>query len=81
MSIMNDQAALLKRVTVTPGQCGGRPCIRGLRVRVSDVLSLLGAGATQAEILSDYPYLEQDDIRAALAYAALEADHQILIAA
>lgn len=57
----------LERITVDPQQCGGRPCIRGLRVRVSDVLDLLASGASREEILEDYPYLEDADINAALA--------------
>jgi len=59
----------LHRVTIDPEQCGGRPCLRGLRVRVSDVLGLLAAGASHDEILLDYPYLEEGDILAALEYA------------
>lgn len=62
------------RITIEPGKCGGRPCIRYMRVRVTDVLSLLGAGASFDEILSDYPDLEADDILAALNYAAAQAD-------
>lgn len=62
------------RITVEAGKCGGRPCIRGLRIRVTDILSLLGAGASFAEILEDYPDLEVDDILAALNYAAEQAD-------
>ena len=54
----------IDRITVDPTVCGGRPCIRGIRIRVKDVLDLLAAGATHDEILSDYPYLEPDDIRA-----------------
>lgn len=78
---MAAESTLLERITVTPGQCGGRPCIRGMRIRVSDILGLLGAGASHAEILEDYPFLEEDDIRAALAYAAVQADHRVLSAA
>lgn len=78
---MAGESTLLDRVTVTPGQCGGRPCIRGMRIRVSDILGLLGAGASHAEILEDYPFLEEEDIRAALAYAAVQADHRVLGAA
>ena len=77
--IMNPE--LLDRVSIEPGKCGGRPCIRGLRIRVTDILSLLGAGASHQEILEDYPQLEADDILAALAYAAIQTDHAILIAA
>ncbi len=61
---------LLERITVEPGKCGGRPCIRGLRVRVTDILGMLAGGASHEEILRDFPYLESADIRAALAYAA-----------
>jgi uncharacterized protein (DUF433 family) len=68
----------LQRITINPNQCGGRPCIRGMRMRVKDVLELLAAGVSEAEILNDYPYLEPDDIRAALAFAADQADHPIL---
>lgn len=53
------------RITVDPGQCGGRPCLRGLRIRVRDVLDLLAAGASREEILEDYPLLEAEDITAA----------------
>lgn len=68
----------LHRITVDPEQCGGRPCLRGLRVRVKDVLDLLAAGASREEILEDYPYLEADDITAALEYAARQSDHVVL---
>ena len=60
---------LLKRITVEPGKCGGKPCIRGQRMRVSDVLDLLAAGASFEEILRDYAFLEREDILAALSYA------------
>ena len=69
---------LLKRITLEAGKCGGRPCIRGLRMRVSDILDLLAAGASEKEILDDYPFLESDDIRAALAFAAAQA-RQVLL--
>ena len=68
----------LDRITVDPAVCGGRPCIRGLRIRVKDVLDLLAAGATHSEILADYPYLEPDDITAVLAFAARQNDHPVL---
>ncbi len=71
----------MDRITFNPQQCGGRPCIRGMRIRVKDVLDLLAAGVSDAEILADYPYLEAEDIRACLAYAAEEADHPVLVAA
>ncbi|MBU2758925.1 DUF433 domain-containing protein [Acidithiobacillus sulfurivorans] len=71
----------LERITINPQQCGGRPCIRGLRIRVQDILELLAAGATTTEILADYPYLESEDIAASLHYAAQQADHSILYVA
>ncbi len=73
---MNTQR--LKRITIEAGKCGGRPCIRGLRIRVSDILDLLAAGAPQEEILRDYPSLEKEDILAAIEYAARQADHVVL---
>ena len=72
---------LIERITIEPGKCGGRPCIRGLRIRVKDVLGLLAAGASHQEILQDYPDLEDADILAALSYAAEQSDHLILRAA
>lgn len=72
---------LLERITIESGKCGDRPCIRGLRIRVSDILSLLGSGASHQEILTDYSSLEEEDILAALEYAAIQTDHAILIAA
>lgn len=72
---------LLQRITIEPGKCGGRPCIRGLRIRVSDILGLLSAGASHEEILSDYPDLQPEDVYAALEYAAVQMDHPVLTAA
>ena len=69
---------LLQRITIEPGKCGGRPCIRGYRLRVSDILDLLAAGASHEEILQDYAFLEPEDITAALTYAARQADHLVL---
>jgi len=69
---------LLDRITVEPDKCGGRPCIRGLRIRVTDILGMLAEGMSQDEIHRDFPYLEPDDIKAALAYAARQADHAVL---
>ena len=71
----------LHRITTDPTQCGGRPCIRSLRIRVKDVLDLLAAGASREEILADYPYLEAEDITASLEYAALQTDHPVLTVA
>ena len=68
---------LLERITVEP-KCGGRPCIRGLRIRVTDILGMLAEGVSHEEILRDFPYLEPDDISAALEYAAAQSDHPIL---
>ena len=68
----------LSRITIDDAQCGGRPCIRGMRIRVTDVLELLAAGASFDEILEDYPYLEREDILAAIQYAAVQTDHPIL---
>jgi uncharacterized protein (DUF433 family) len=69
----------LHRITINPEQCGGRPCLRGLRIRVTDVLDLLAAGASREEILEDYPYLEPGDITAALEYAARQTDHPVMV--
>ncbi len=71
----------LSRITIEPGKCGGRPCIRGLRIRVTDVLALLAAGASHEEILKDYPYLQPEDITASLEFAAAQSNHQIIKAA
>jgi uncharacterized protein (DUF433 family) len=68
----------LQRITIEEGKCGGRPCIRGFRIRVTDVLELLAAGASFDEILADYPFLESEDIYAAIEYAARQSDHPIL---
>src|SRR2546425_3106681 len=69
---------LLERITVEPGKCGGLPCIRGMRIRVADILGMLAEGVSHEEILRDFPYLEPDDIKAALTYAARQADHAVL---
>ena len=74
------QNNLLDRITFNPLQCGGRPCIRGMRIRVSDVLELLAAGVSQAQILEDFPHLEVDDIRASLQFAA-QRSHIVRLAA
>lgn len=71
----------LERITIELGKCGGRPCIRGYRIQVSDILALLGSGASYKEILEDYPFLEEADILAALEYAAIQINHPVLIAA
>ena len=69
------------RITIEPGKRGGRPCIRGMRIRVKDVLDMLAEGATPEEILADFPDLEAADIQACLADAARYFDHPILTAA
>jgi uncharacterized protein (DUF433 family) len=71
----------MDRITINPEQCGGRPCIRGMRIRVTDVLELLAAGVSEAQILADFPDLDAEDIRAVLAFAAREFDHPVLVAA
>jgi uncharacterized protein (DUF433 family) len=69
---------LLSRITIEAGKCGGRPCIRGMRIRLSDILELLGAGASYEEILADYSYLQREDLLAAITYAAKQTDHVVL---
>jgi uncharacterized protein (DUF433 family) len=68
----------LDRITFNPKQCGGAPCVRGLRVRVQDVLELLADGATPEEVVKQLPYLELDDIRACLEFAAKRIGHPTL---
>ncbi len=72
---------LLRRITIETDKCGGRPCIRNMRIRVRDILDMLASGMTQEEILEDYPYLEANDIKATLLYAARQFDHPVLSAA
>jgi uncharacterized protein (DUF433 family) len=72
---------LLSRITIEEGKRGGRPCIRGMRIAVHDILGWLASGMTEAQILSDYEELEGDDIRAALSYAARQLDHSVAAAA
>lgn len=67
------------RITFNAKQCGGRPCIRGMRIRVKDVLDLLAAKVSWTEILADYPDLEQEDIQACIEYAANQLDHPVLV--
>ena len=73
--------AVLTRITSDPRVCGGRPRIKGTRLRVSDILDMLAHGASRVEILADFPYLADEDITAALAYAARSSDHRIIRAA
>lgn len=67
-----------ERITVDPEQCGGRPCVRGMRIRVTDVLDLLAAGLTQEQVVGDLPDLEPQDIVACLRYATRRLDHPVL---
>jgi uncharacterized protein (DUF433 family) len=71
---------LLERITINPEQCGGRPCIRGMRIRVVDILDLFAAGLNAEQILEELPDLEMDDVKAALHYAARRMDHPVLAA-
>lgn len=70
----------LARITINPKQCGGRPCIRGMRIRVSDVLDLLVAGLSTEQILEEMPDLEAEDVKAALLYASRKINHPVLVA-
>jgi uncharacterized protein (DUF433 family) len=68
-------------ISVDPSVCGGRPTVTGTRLRLTDILNMLANGASEAEIVADYPYVTSADIRACLAYAASMADHPIIVAA
>lgn len=70
----------LQRITVDPQQCGGRPCIRGMRIRVSDVLDLFAAGLSASQILSEMPDLQSEDLQACLTFASRKIDHPMLAA-
>jgi len=69
-----------KIITVNPEQCGGRPCVRGMRIRISDVLDLLAAGLTPEQILDELPDLTQEDIAACLVYSAMRMRSPMVIA-
>ena len=71
---------LIPRITINPEQCGGRPCIRGMRIRVIDILDLFAAGLSAEQILEEMPDLEMEDLQAALQYAARKLDHPVLAA-
>ncbi|WP_036481032.1 DUF433 domain-containing protein [Myxosarcina sp. GI1] len=71
---------LLKRITINPKQCGGRPCIRGMRIRVSDVLDLFAVGLSAEQILEEMPDLEASDLKASLLYASRKLNHPMLVA-
>jgi uncharacterized protein (DUF433 family) len=76
--LITSDVALSERITIDPEQCGGKPCIRGYRMRVADVLDLLSAGASWEEILADYEFLEREDIQACLDYASARAKHAVV---
>jgi uncharacterized protein (DUF433 family) len=71
---------ILKRITFNPEQCGGRPCIRGMRIRVSDILQLYSSGLTAEQILDEMPDLELEDLTAALIYASKKLDYPVVVA-
>jgi len=71
---------LNERITIDPEQCGARPCVRGMRIRVTDVLDLFGAGLTASQILVEMPDLEKDDLKACIQYASKRIDHSVLAA-
>ena len=73
-------AELMERITVDPEQCGGRPCIRGMRIRVSDVLDLLANGLSPGDIIEELPDLELEDIRASLRFASRRLNHPVVAA-
>ena len=73
------ETELLKRITIIPGLMGGKPTIRGMRFKVSDVLDYLSSGMSEAEILNDFPYLEKEDIKACLQYAAKKLNHTVIL--
>ena len=70
---------LSERITINPEQCGGRPCIRGMRIRVTDVIELLAAGLTAEQVLKELPDLEPEDIQASLQFAARRLDHPVVV--
>ncbi len=71
----------MNRITIDPEQCGGRPCIRGMRIRVVDVLDLLANGLAPSQVLEELPDLEMEDIQACLQYASRKLNHPVLVAA
>ncbi|MHB0936297.1 MAG: DUF433 domain-containing protein [Armatimonadota bacterium] len=71
---------LQERITIDPEQCGGRPCIRGMRIRVSDVLDLFAAGLSSEALLAEMPDLQAEDLQACLEYAARRLNHPVLAA-
>lgn len=71
---------LQERITIDPEQCGGRPCIRGMRIRVSDVLDLFAAGLSSEAVLAEMPDLQPEDLQACLEFAARRLNHPVLAA-
>ncbi len=71
---------LMERITVHPRQCGGRTCIRGMRIRVTDVLDLLASGQTREQVLDELPDVEAEDIEACLRFASRRIDHPVVVA-
>ncbi len=71
---------IAERITVDPEQCGGRPCVRGMRIRVGDVLDLLASGLSHQEITEELPDLTREDIAACLRFARQRIDHPVLAA-
>jgi len=71
---------LSERITVNPRQCGGRPCVRGMRIRVTDVLDLFANGLSVEEILDEMPDLESEDVRACIRFARERLDHPVVAA-
>jgi len=69
---------LSERITINPEQCGGRPCIRGMRIRVTDVIELFAAGLTAEQILKELPDLEPEDLHACMVFAARKLDHPVV---
>jgi uncharacterized protein (DUF433 family) len=80
VGILDAVNEIAERITVDPEQCGGRPCIRGMRIRVSDVLDLFAAGLSSTEILAEMPDLEAEDLQACLRFASRYLDHPVLVA-
>ena len=77
---MCDTVGLMERITVNPHQCGGRPCVRSLRIRVIDVLDLLATGMSAAQVVAELPDLEAEDVVACLRFASRRLDHPVLAA-
>ena len=71
----------MNRITIDPEQCAGRPCIRGMRIRVTDVLDLLGNGLTLRQVIEELPDIELEDIQACHKYASRRLNHAVLVAA